>query len=171
MKNEYLNENNIYFKNNSENIKEDEFKFSFSFIFKKQEIIDEKKLENELYFNDCNSNDNTKNTSNIKKGTQYINNPKTSKEENLILSSNGYEKSDKMQEQNLFINNKVDKINKPIDKNNIIKKKEKLETLGNSNDVIYSKNNASINQENNIFSYKIKKYIRGPENNNKNKNR
>ena len=36
MKNEYLNENNIYFKNNSENIKEDEFKFSFSFIFKKQ---------------------------------------------------------------------------------------------------------------------------------------
>ena len=162
MKNEYLNENNIYFKNNSENIKEDEFKFSFSFIFKKQEIIDEKKLENELYFNDCNSNDNTKNTSIIKKGIQYINNPKTSKEENLFLSSNGYEKSDKMQEQNLFINNKVDKINKPIDKNNIIKKKEKLETLGNSNDVIYSKNNASINQENNIFSYKIKKYIRGP---------
>ena len=109
MKNEYLNENNIYLtefskikKNNSENIKEDEFKFSFSFIFKKQDIIDEKKLENELYFNDCNSNDNTKNTSNIKKGTQYINNPKTSKEENLFLSSNGYEKSDKMQEQNLF---------------------------------------------------------------------
>lgn len=60
----YNSQNEINYNSINQGFKEEEFQNSFSYVFAKKESLDDIKLENKLYFNNCKVCDSTKNTSN-----------------------------------------------------------------------------------------------------------